>query len=314
MKTEYTAIWTNGGVRVITEQEAKTNTTDNIYYLNWLANDYEFQEWKRASDDDIKIKSEFCIDIDFRNNCDFEITNEDIIWEWETLAEFLETEDEYFWEWNKIVFSGNGLHIYYKGTPRSFDKKIYSMWVGRIYKQWDKFMWDEKYKCDHACKNIARILRLPWSINQKNGAKVEILAERKKESRLFDFIESLAKKEMQEQEKEKEKRKKEMEEHLKTFWSDNKMYEEINAIPAYQIAQLLLPQFPYDGKKNFKNENGGYTWYFYNQETNTIVNWWSRYFNWKDTGSGWNNFSLIKNYRNYTNKETFEFFKKITKK
>jgi hypothetical protein len=32
MKTEYTAIGENG-VRVISEEEAKSNTTENIYYL-----------------------------------------------------------------------------------------------------------------------------------------------------------------------------------------------------------------------------------------------------------------------------------------
>lgn len=310
MKTEYTSIWVNG-VSVITQEEANTNTTDNIYYLHWLSDDYEFQEWKRAKDDDIIEKDYFVLDIDLRNNVSYEITNEDIKKEWQTLAQHLLEEDEYFWEWSKIVFTWNWLHIYYHWIPRYIDKKTYSMWVERIYRQWDKFIWDKAFKCDHACKNISRILRLPWSINQKNWAKVEILAEEDRKSRLFDFIESFAKKELEEQEEKKRIRKQEMEEHLKELWTDGALYEDINKIPAYIIAQWLVPDFPYDWKKNFKNKKWWYTGYYYVEETNTIANWWSRYFDYWDSSSCWNNFSLVKKYNNWTNYETFTYFKKL---
>jgi hypothetical protein len=106
MKTEYTAIGVNG-VRVISEEEAKTNTTENIYYLEGLTDDYVFEKGKRAKDEDIQEKTYFVLDLDIRNNCDFEITNEEIIEEGKKLAEFLKEDHEYFGEYSKIVFTGN---------------------------------------------------------------------------------------------------------------------------------------------------------------------------------------------------------------
>ena len=187
------------------------------------------------------------------------------------------------------------------------------MWVSRIYRQWDRFMWDKLWDCDKACKNLARILRLPWSVNQKNWAKVEVLASREKESRLFNLIKSFANKEQETLELQKKQRQKELEKQIKDFWEKwNEFYEELNLLPAYQIAQLLLPQFPLDkNEKNFKNEKHSFTGYFYNRETNTICNWGSRYFNWGTTESCYNNFTLVRNYKNWNDKETFLFFKKL---
>jgi hypothetical protein len=44
------------------------------------------------------------------------------------------------------------------------------------------------------------------------------------------------------------------------------------------------------------------------------VNWWSRFFNWGDEWSWWNVFSLVKNHKWLSNKETFKFFTELLKK
>ncbi|MDA3855014.1 MAG: hypothetical protein PF569_02055 [Candidatus Woesearchaeota archaeon] len=45
---------------------------------------------------------------------------------------------------------------------------------------------------------------------------------------------------------EEQRRKEEIEQKLKMSGSDNKFYETINEIRAYDIAQILVPDFPYD--------------------------------------------------------------------
>ena len=310
--TEYIAIdekW----VKVISEQDAYSSKTQNIYFLDGVREDLVYWQGTRAKDADIAKKAMFVLDLDIRNNFKEEISNEDIKKIWKTFIDFLEEDDEYFWEWSKIVFTWNWLHIYYTWEPTSFTKEEYSMWVERIYRRWDKFMW-EPYQTDHACKNLARILRLPWSIKQKNWALVEVIAERKINSRLFSMIKTFAKKEMQEQEELKQKKQKEIESMLQNFSKDdNKFYEQINSIPAYEIAQILLPEFPYDWKKNFKNKKWGFTWYFYCNDTNTICNWGSRYFNEWSVWSCYNNFSLMKMHKWLDNRQTFAIFKKLLK-
>ena len=309
--TEYVLI-KDGNVKVVDSVEAFANSTSNVYYLEWVRSDIDYSNWKRAKDEDVIFKDFFVLDIDLRNNCGYEITNDDIKTEWENLIKYLEQEDEYFWEWSKIIFTWNWIHIMYYWDWKKFNKDIYSLWVERIYSRWDEIMW-VPYQCDHACKNLARILRLPWSINQKNGAKVEILKEREKKSRLFNLIEQLANKQKQEIQERDLQKQRDIEKQLKQFqWDDNKFYEKINIIPAYIIAQMLVPEFPYDWKKNFKNKKWWLTWYFYCKDTNTIINWWSRYFLFDGTvSSWWNNFSLVKRYKNFDNRQTFLFFKKL---
>ena len=312
--TEYTKI-NDSWVIVITEQEAKENKTDNIYYLDNVSDTVDYNNWKRAKDDDIEKKDFFVIDLDLRKQAkdllDEDLSNEDIIDYATFLSRWIE-DDEFFKEWDKIVFSGNWLHIYYKGNADTFSKEEYASWVARIYRRWDEIVWSNIYKADAACKNIARILRLPWSINQKNWAEVFVVLEQNTMSRLFNSIKLLAKKEQQEQQQEKAKKEKEIAERLSKYWQDwNNFYDEINKIEAYTIAQVLLPEFPYDWKKNFKNKKWWLTWYFYNSETNTICNGGSQYFSWGWSESCFNNFSIIKNWYSFDDAQTFNFFKKI---
>jgi hypothetical protein len=74
-----------------------------------------------------------------------------------------------------------------------------------------------------------------------------------------------------------------------------------------------LPQFSYNSKWNFKNWKKWFTWYYYIAETNTICNWWSKHFNWWNEKSCWNNFSIIKNFKNWDNRQVFDFYKQLLK-
>lgn len=58
-------------------------------------------------------------------------------------------------------------------------------------------------KPDYACRNIARILRLPGTVNSKNGERCRILHADVRESRLFENIEAYAEEEAAELERER---------------------------------------------------------------------------------------------------------------
>lgn len=309
-KTELTVMF-NWKIKTIKESQIKNYLNHaNIYYLPWV--DPELEDWKRASDNNVIKTNRFCIDIDMRNQFDEEITNLEIVKAWLDFAKYLKDANELFWEFSYIVFSWNWLHIYYHWDTIEIDKNIYKEWVKYILRMWDDFINDPWFFSDHACCNLARILRLPWSYNMKNWAKVRILAKQKVKSRLFTDIEKYANISLEEQKKEEEKKKKELEKKMKLYasrWEDNNLYEKINDIPAYQIAEMLLPEFPFDWKKNFKNKKWWFAGYFYVKEMNWIANWWSRYFNWWDENSVFSPFMIIKNWYWLTNRETFEYFK-----
>lgn len=314
---EFTSI-KNWEVNVISRQEALNKKDSNIYFLWWVRNDFiHNSENKRVKDIDINKKNYFCIDIDLRKNFEnsgWVITDDEIIEQGLLLWEELKT-NKFFSEWRYIVFSWNWLHIYFvwEQVLVDIDYKDYALWVSRIFRKFDSEIWWE-FICDHSCKNIARILRLPWSINQKNWQEVKIISFQNKYSSLVWNIPALATEEKKELELKNQEKKKEVEELLSKFsWDDNKIYDIIlYQIPAWQIAQLILPEFPYNWKKNFKNKKWWFTWYYYVKETNSICNWGSRYFlfDW-DEWSCWDNFQMIKRSKNLTNAETFKFFKEL---
>lgn len=296
----------------ITKEQALNNKTANIYVLWGVDINLDITQVKRVSDDNITLKNYFCIDIDLRTNMWWtEVTNEEIKQEAINVINELNNID-YFNERAYLIFSWNWFHIYYIWDAIQISKEEYSLWVSRIFKKFDTLIWDP-YTSDKMCKNIARILRLPWSVNQKNWAKVEILKQQNIKSRLVSNIKELAKAEQEEIDIINKQKQKEIEATLSKFsWDENKFYEAINKqIPAYQIAQLLIPEFPFDWKRNFKNNKWWFTWYYYVRETNSICNWGSRFFARWTESSCWSNFELIKRTKNFTNKETFAFFRAI---
>jgi len=298
------------------EEIDKYQKSESIYFLSWGNLEKKKEVYHRFKDSEIESKNYFAIDIDLRNQLDSDISNLDIVKLWLDLWEQLKEDHELFWQWSYIVFSWNWLHIYYVWNEHTFNPKQYKLWVQHIFKMWDSYILENWYDClvsDHACCNLARILRLPGTINQKNGAKVRIISEQNTKSDFMDKIKIYA---LIEAEGERLKNQIVINEmKLKNYNSEwNEDYEKINSYPAYVLAETLMQQkwhsFPFDWKKQFKNEKKGVTWYYYVKETNTICNWWSRHFDWGTDSSCWNNYSIIKHWYNYSDKETFEWFKK----
>ena len=309
-KTEITIMF-NWKIKTIKIEEIdKYKSIANIYFLPWVRPDLE--DWKRANDRDIVAKKSFTIDIDLRNQLQTTISNMEIVQEGLAFAQLLWEHHKLFWQWSYINFTGNWLHIYYIWKETTFTPKQYKMWVKYIYKMWDDFwndMWANEFRSDHACCNIWRILRVPWTINQKNGWTVRILAEQEVESELFNNIKLFACITWYDEIIEAQILQKQL---LKKQYSTDgdDLYHKINSIPAYTIAQILLPEFPFDKNwKNFKNKKWWFCWYFYDKNTNSICNWGSRYFAYWDSNSCFAPFQLIQKWHNFSNAETFKYFK-----
>lgn len=124
---------------------------------------------KRNMDDDIKKKNYFYADIDIRSVylkkhwkiLTDEEQDEEIIKILDRLSQRKIATMRY------VVYTGNGLHLYYVWDEIEIDKTTYAKWVAYFYDIIDFALADLWYTCDQACKNIARISRLPWSINTR---------------------------------------------------------------------------------------------------------------------------------------------------
>jgi len=302
----------------------KYKAFNNIYFLSGWDHSDKLQHWHRWKDSNIKSKNYFAIDLDIRNAflkqgkssmlSVSDISNEQIIELWIELWQKLQQSNSNFWWYKYIVFTWNWLHIYYKWTDRHIDPKTFALWVESIFKQWDTFIDNNLLESDHACKNIGRIYRLPWSVNQKNKAPVICIDINRdtNNNKLFNSIEEESKKEIiRLKERQKVFQLKQLERGKRNL--DNSLLKAILEYPAYKIAEYIMTQkwfnFPFDWRRNFKNNKWWVTWYFYNKDTNSICNGWSQYFvyDWS-VSSCWSNFSIIKNEFWLSNSDTYKWF------
>jgi len=318
-KIEFAVIWKTGAV-VVDEKYALKSKVHNVYFLANVRKDLEYNWYNRAKDIDIIEKSYLVLDIDlrkqFKDKYGYDITDEEIIETWKQIADYIEEEHQYLWDYDFIVFSWNGLHIYYLWEPRYISPDDYAYAMERIMRQWDSLWGDEIFNTDKACKNIARIIRLPWSINQKTWKECFVIKERQWQGLLFNIIESLwAKEKLDVMIKREEEVSKQIEEYERMEkmnrlikwssydedkWKIKKVFEKINNIPAYIIAEKFVPEFKFSkNEKNFHNLKWGFTWYYYVKELNSICNWGSQYFSRGDVNSCWSSSVLIKNEINW---------------
>jgi len=311
-------------------EQVKDNKTENLYFITWV------KPWvnKRCWKDDMLWKIYLIIDIDMRKEFEKKnewetISNEDIIQEWKNMVENLALEDTELWKWRHIVYSWNWLHVYYKLPKLVADAEMYSYWATAFYRKWNEFWWKwaEEYFADDACKNITRIIRLPWSINQWSKTKVEILWSQDKIcsydlNRLW-----LTEKKRIEKEKEAEIKKraedydKKMQMEKLIQWSNytnkqtelEELFRKLDNVPIYLVSEKLLPQFKYlDDGRHFESDKpktwNKFTWFFYNQEMNAIINGWSTHYNFWDASSWYSPSGLVKNHLQLEWKDVIKWF------
>lgn len=285
---------------------------------------------KRINDDGIWKKCYFPIDFDIRK--DFYkkngvvISQEDLNKEAENIVELL--SKNWFWDFTAKVYSWNWLHLYYCWTPREFDKLVFADWVSWIYEMVDIILRDTPYKCDPACTNISRIMRLPWTINprrkeekDKQTKETKVLWDlwdiectleyfEPKESVSFEAIEWSA--EVYRQEKEADKKAQvEIKRIVKNEYKHpSDIRKQINDIPANEIAEDIWWVITVDKwldnvalKEEKKN-----MWAYWYKPHNVIVNTWSSMI--KTNKNYFTPYELVYyEYSNQDKKATLEYFK-----
>ena len=302
--------------RTININDALTNRVDNIYFLWWVNTDAT-----HMADADIKEINYIRLDIDIKKwvkeSLWADIDRWDILWFIDEIKELLD-KDEYLKEYSYIIFSWWGCHIYYSNTTGcvlddEFTPRVWKLAMKRIYALYDKIIDQEYLNSDKAVCNAARIMRMPWTINQKHWEECTIIyKEPDRQSRFLWMAKALWIDSLEKNIEAAEKRAKEIalmrEELIYNWWADTDIkYAIINKFPSYIIAQLLLPQFIFDWKKNFKDQ-WKLKWYYYVSDSNSICNWWSAEFWWGTENSCWNNFALVQRQLDLSKADTFKFF------
>jgi len=179
--TEYSKNFTS----IITEQEALSNTTDNIFFLSGVRS----KSTSRASDKDIASKKYFYIDLDIKKalatqpqfkdiyKLPSEVGNQKVLKYANQVKQLLGTTR--LSDWRYIVYTGNGVHVYYVSeTALDVGTDItalqYKKWIEMILNEFEGLSNDSFTKSllspDRACSNIWRISRLAWSYNHKGAA------------------------------------------------------------------------------------------------------------------------------------------------
>lgn len=144
----------------------KSNKRENLYWLGGV----DASKEGRARDADILKKNYHFLDFDIRANSAVDISDDEIVMTWDWIKPALESEP-LLSEWSHCIFTGNGLHVYYFYDEVWDDtKERYADAISSVVEIAVKVTLCEK-EIDKGCINIARLARLPGSINQKTGRK-----------------------------------------------------------------------------------------------------------------------------------------------
>lgn len=312
--------------QVFSFEDAMNRKDENIYFLHWIS-----KKDKRNNDNDIITKNSFFLDFDirkyFREKENMEISDEEIKDMWVDLWKYLIQNPKYWFnQWRWIIFTGNWLHIHYIGQemsiPEDITPKEYQAGVSKIYKAFYEYMWVPYFEPDWMCRNIWRVARLPWTINQKTGKVVEIISEQEISSILVSKIKQywVAQIELENEYQKLLAKKYALEARQKMMEWENR--KEIEAILEYPVEVILMESGKIDiswfvNNKNFIDpRDNSYYWFYKAHDGNYIVTGWSTTLSPYALGYDWlNSFHLVKWLYNLDDKWVFEFFKnKVNKK
>ena len=228
-----------GSIGAITLQEFCEKNVDNcIFFLGGVNPD---RGDERARNEDVTMKNNFVIDIDLRSKYP-DMTDDEIVEDAGWLKNELDNS-VLFRDWSYIVFTGNGLHIHYIGDWVTTED--YPDGVGELYRIFEQ---EFGLPVDFACKNTARILRLPGTFNNKRGEHklVRVLYEQERKTSLLESLPIFAMDaRLAAQEKIEAKKSAPLGDRVVT--GDNPLVDEINRI---DMGELVARHF------GFEHRNG----------------------------------------------------------
>lgn len=228
----------------------ETQWKESMYMLGGVSD-----TTKRNKDDDITKKCYMFADIDIRSiihKRDWVVIDDDGLFA--EIDKILDCLRDWWLDWFAYaVYSGNGLHLYYIGDEIEIDKTTYAKWVQYFYSVINSSLSWLWYSCDQACHNIARISRVPWSINPRKKeswwkvlwdlwpTECTILIEKEWNKQLFNDIKQYA--------VEYDKENAEIAQEVKTFTPSpsNDIWKDINKI---DILPIVVETWSLTGSKD----------------------------------------------------------------
>lgn len=285
--------------KIMTFDEALTFKW-NIYFLASVK-----ENTRRNSDKDIIFKNYFFVDFDIRENYFKDqktiITDEELDIYLDNIKQTL--TDNWFWDWKYIVNTWNWFHFYWVWVWNNYSVEDYKLAIENYFKQIDWMFTDWIIKTDHACKNIWRIARLPWTINYWRETKYKL---EPKEATIIEQTDIVSEKianipDIARLEKQKEVQK-DIQYRMRNI--DDTCLQailELDIVPLIEDYTWL--QLGKD-KKNFPDKN----WNTGMFVADNILHWTgtSRI---SDKFNGYNTFLFVKQHYNLDNNWTFQRFK-----
>jgi len=288
---------------------------ENAYFVAGVSNPN-----KRSSNETIEKKNYFYIDFDIRKNIkekeDRICSDQELEKRLNVIIEKLQHNDfvsKWFNDYSTIVFTGNWYHFYYVWDFIDIDIKKYSHGINKILKEFDKLIDDEILFTDIACKNIARLSRLPWTINYSRKTKywlelkrVEILELDYINCKLVSLINKIGENEIKRIGEETTKAESDI--YKK---SNNDIFEEIVKIP---LADIVCGDFGLEVSENGINfkwtDKSCYQWMHLwigkNSGDQILINDWSHFLSqFGMTKKVYNTFLYIKDKNKLSPRDTF---------
>ncbi len=312
---------------------------DNIFFL-WEMDKPKTSGQRNTTDDSITSKKYFAIDLDIRNDFVKNLMTTEL-WvsenEWEeNKKNYIKSygndiSDKEIKEWatqikdgienhpqfkdrSYIVYTGNGIHIYYVWDYiEPISKQIYKAGVQKIYEEFNLVFenkyWDDWFiRTDDSTTNIARIFRVPWTKNikdPKNIKEVQILYEQERHSTMPKILNKLWEKHLVEL-----TNREKIESDLKK--SERKVNKQLSKITTDDIKDLINEKDIVDTVDDCNIQHSNNRLYIGSEKTN----WWRIHrrwnyvvnFNeWSDRAAGWP-YSFIMNHYNYDTWDTIKRF------
>lgn len=220
---------------------------DNIYFCAGLPE----KPLARCKDQEFTHKKYIFVDIDIRENHyrrTQEVLDDDRLTD--EIQKILNAlQQSGLDDFSYAVFSWNGLHLYYTGEEIEIDHKTYSAGVRRLYQMINEKIKPLGYQVDWACHNIARISRLPWTINTRHKVKdwkewrklepvaCELFVMQEKVSKHFAKLKEYAQLRTEQEQRTRET-KSEVRKIQASHKKDDSIFDAINSIPVRDIAEI----------------------------------------------------------------------------
>lgn len=257
----------------------------------------------RATNDDIRRKNYIYFDIDIRKSKP-DISDEEIKFSVDMfyLPRLAQSK---FKNWRYIVFTGNGLHLYFFGQKpvEIIDPNHWKLGVKNLVEEMQEIFPEDII--DAACINAARIARLPGSYNHKKDPpkKVEIVQFQDVFSNVLEAIEAAGEAEVKRLVSES---RGQTESLSSSFPGGDDDFKIINAISMQDIVCKVM-EWATDGKHFYAPGSSRKSACFVPAGENYLVHGGCSHI--PSTKRGYSAFDFVKTVKEFKNGQTFSWFR-----